>query len=64
VEDHLCVPNLLQVIPGAVRGKIVDQNDLLIDRDLLDGGKDPIDVIALVVDRDDDRELDDPLPLI
>jgi hypothetical protein len=64
MEDHLRVPDPLQVIPRAVRGKIVDQDDLLVDLDLLDGLQDPVDVVALVVDRDDDRELDDPLPLI
>jgi hypothetical protein len=58
VVDHFHVPDVLQIIPRAIRGEIVDQDDFLFNLDLFDGGEDPVDIISLVVDRDDDRKLD------
>jgi len=58
VMDDLRVPDGLQVIPRAVGREVVDENDLLVDRDPFYGGQDPVDVLALIVDRDDDGKPD------
>jgi hypothetical protein len=54
----LRIPDGLQVFPRAVGREVVDENDLLVDRDAFYGGQDPVDVLALIVDRDDDGKPD------